>query len=188
MLRSCLCIIADKQENRAVQVAPGVYLYGGKYQIFQGEDGRFRCGLCGRSNEYLYSLYPHFRKEHADVDSDEVSGAAAAGETSRNPSDVSGREKNDGDAQKRKAKPTVPLTDAARKARMSSIECKRRKKAMAKGWENQGNGTWVYKDWQVTMEQDGKYRCCTCDIIEDSKTIFSHVQSVHGNLFHNFTN
>lgn len=152
-----------------MEVGPGVYMYGGKYKIVLEEDGRFRCALCGRIREFIHELYPHFRVDHGDDESEEVS--AVAGDESSQNSIGARREK------------------AEQKAQMASIESRRLKRAIAKGWKTQGNdNTWVYKDeWQVAVdEESGKYKCSTCGMVAegggDRHTMFLHVQSVHGNF------
>ena len=58
-------------------MAPGEYLYGGRYKIFL-KNGRFHCSLCSRTRETLHALYPHFRVVHPD-------GSGEAKEPSPNP-------------------------------------------------------------------------------------------------------
>ena len=175
--------ISDKQQHRAVEVGPGEYLYGGRYKILL-ENGRYRCTLCNRTREVLHALYPHFRTVHP-VGSSEPRGP------SENPSVPRGKRKCA--AQKPKApeadKTAVPITGTKKERMRQAEERDSLRTAIRKGWKIQGNGKWVYKsNWQVRVE-NGKYKCLTCDMEDgDRKAAFKHVQSVHGNSFHDFTN
>lgn len=148
-------------------MAPGEYLYAGKYKIIF-KDGRFCCTLCTCTREELYGLYPHFRLSHPDP-SDELPAAMP-------PQIPMAPEHNQSASQ------SAPLAKVEQ-ARLRRIERRRLGRAISRGWKLQENGNWIYKEWEV-MEIEGKYKCSACDVVEeDRRKIFLHVQRSHGNIF-----
>ena len=171
---------AEKQHYSAVEVAPGEYLYAGKYKIvFQ--DGRFRCALCSCNREEIYQLYSHFGFAHPDQ-CDEIS--------EKPPQNVSALENSGEIARVLEANDegeTVAPPISVEKVRLREMERIRLKRAIAKGWKMQENGRWWYKNWEVMEQAEGKYKCLACDHAEgDRATIFSHVRNAHGKIFTNF--
>ena len=160
---------------------PGEYLYGGRYKILF-ENGSFRCTLCNITRETLHKLYPHFRVVHPEG-SGEVSQSLTA---PRGENGKAKKSKNPPDAD---TTPSAPVAETKKERIRQLRERRSVRVAIWKGWKIQGNGKWAYKNnWQV-MVQDGKYKCLTCDVEEgDRKAAFKHVQIVHGNHCHEFTN